>query len=195
MKHKLIVPLLGLLAAFAIAAQDSSKKADAKGAEAKKPDASTSDTKVSVDQVIAKYVAAIGGKDAHQRLKSRALKATLQDTAGNPPVKAEFYAKAPDKWFIELKFTEEASLREGAEGDRHWFKNPDGSVAELDKNEAASMKNRTDYYRDMKLEQLFPKMTLKGREKVGQRECFVIEGTPNTGAPEKFYFDIESGLL
>src|SRR6266699_3930963 len=185
MKHKLIVPLLGLLAAFAIAAQDSSKKADAKGAEAKKPDASTSDTKVSVDQVIAKYVAAIGGKEAHQRLKSRALKATLQDTAGNPPVKAEFYAKAPDKWFIELKFTEEASLREGAEGDRHWFKNPDGGVAELDKNEAASMK----------IEQLFPKMTLKGREKVGQRECFVIEGTPNTGAPEKFYFDIESGLL
>ncbi len=191
----LIVPWLGLLAAFTLAAQDASKKPGAKRAEAKKPDASTSDAKVTVDQVIDKYVAAIGGKEAHQKLKSRAIKATLQDSAGNPPIKAEFYAKAPDKWFIELKFTEEVSMREGAEGDRHWFRNPDGTVAELEKDDAASMKNHTDFYRDVKLGQIFPKMTLKGREKVGQRECHVIEATPKTGEPEKFYFDIENGLL
>ena len=195
MRHKPVIPVLGLLAAFALAAQDSAKKTDATGADANKPDVSSSRANVTADQVIEKYVVAIGGKEAYQKLRSRAIKATLQDTAGNPPVKAEFYAKAPDKWFIELKFSEEASMREGADSERHWFKNPDGTVSELNKDDMAAMKNHTDFYRDTRLREIFPKMTLKSREKVGGRECYVIEATPKTGEPEKLYFDTESGLL
>src|SRR5439155_23506706 len=88
MKRKSVIPMLGLLAAFALVAQDSSKKTDAN-----KPDISSSRANVTADQVIEKYVAAIGGKEAYQKLRSRAIKATRQDTAGNPPDKAELYAK------------------------------------------------------------------------------------------------------
>ena len=61
-------------------------------------------------------------------------------------------------------------MREGADSERHWFKNPDGTVSELNKDDVAAIKNHTDFYRDTRLREIFPKMTLKSREKVGGRE-------------------------
>ncbi len=38
-------------------------------------------------------------------------------------------------------------------------------------------------------------MTIVGREKIGDRDVIVIQGTPADGAPAKMYFDATTGLL
>ena len=38
-------------------------------------------------------------------------------------------------------------------------------------------------------------MEVKGKEKVGSYETYLIEATPAEGSPEKFYFDVNTGLL
>jgi outer membrane lipoprotein-sorting protein len=42
---------------------------------------------------------------------------------------------------------------------------------------------------------LFPKIELKGREKVGAAEGFVLEATPEHGSAHRFTFDAKTGLL
>jgi len=38
-------------------------------------------------------------------------------------------------------------------------------------------------------------MEVKGKDKVGSSEVYVIEATPAEGSPEKLYFDVHTGLL
>jgi len=38
-------------------------------------------------------------------------------------------------------------------------------------------------------------MTVSGKEKVGDREAYVIDATPAGAAAEKLYFDTQTGLL
>jgi hypothetical protein len=38
-------------------------------------------------------------------------------------------------------------------------------------------------------------MTVKGKEKVGDKEAYVIEAKPAEGSVEKWYFDTQTGLL
>ncbi len=52
-----------------------------------------------------------------------------------------------------------------------------------------------DFYRETNLAKLYPKMELKGTEKVGENDAYVIVATPVGSPPETFYFDVKSGLL
>ncbi len=52
-----------------------------------------------------------------------------------------------------------------------------------------------DFYRNAKLSDLFPKTKLLGKVKEGDRDLYMIEAAPRTGAPEQLYFDTQTGLL
>jgi hypothetical protein len=47
----------------------------------------------------------------------------------------------------------------------------------------------------MKLSDPFPKMTVVGRQKIGDRDTYVLLSTPNENTRQLFYFDSETGLL
>src|SRR2546426_1130067 len=66
---------------------------------------------------------------------------------------------------------------------------------ELSGQELANTKRSSDFYQSLKLRQLYPKMTLKGTEKVGQRESYVVEADPGDGSLRRMYLDVETGLL
>jgi zinc protease len=42
---------------------------------------------------------------------------------------------------------------------------------------------------------MYSKMTVKGKDKVGDKEVYVVEATPTEGSPHKLYFDTQSGLM
>jgi hypothetical protein len=48
---------------------------------------------------------------------------------------------------------------------------------------------------NIKLKQLFPKMELKGKEKIGEAEVNVIEAMSASGRIARFYFAVDTGLL
>ena len=61
--------------------------------------------------------------------------------------------------------------------------------------ELASLAVDSDFYRDLKLKQLYQSMKVVSRVHEGFRELFKVEGTPRAGLPEYLYFDQETGLL
>jgi zinc protease len=150
----------------------------------------------TVDQIISKYVQAIGGEAAHRKLTSRVIRATfvipdMQNLTGT----AETYEKAPDKSLVVLNFPGLGISREGYNGVVGWSQEPQSEVREMTRAELASTKIDSDFYKDIRLRKLFPKLTFKGAEKVGSKTTYKLEGVSKEGYSETMYFDVESGLL
>jgi outer membrane lipoprotein-sorting protein len=194
MKRIALILALSLLAAVAVAAQDKPKP------EAPKPDAPKADAKPavalpSVDEILDKHVKAIGGKAALEKLNSRAAKGTFEIEAMSIAGPFENYAKAPNKVAVTFSIPGVGNGAQVFDGQKAWDSNPMTGLRELGGEEFAVLKRESDFYRDLNLKKHYQKMEVKGKEKVGQSEAYLVEATPTEGGPEKLYFDANTGLL
>ena len=177
---------------LALSALAQQKPADA---QAKPMDQTPAAAMPTADQIIDKYVQAIGGKAAVEKITSRSAKGTFDMPAMGVNTPVETYSKAPNKSVFILDIPGFGMVREGYDGTVAWAQDPQLGMREKTGVELAQMKLASEFHRDVKLKQLFPKMVVKGKEKVGEREAYVIEATPAEGGPEKWYFDTQTGLL
>jgi len=184
MKRTLMITSLCLIATLSAFAQDTPQKPAAKA-----------DAMPSVDQILDKYVQALGGKAAIEKLTSTVITGTFDLPAMGMSGPLEVYAKAPNKNATIINLAGFGVVQFGYNGTIGWSKDPQSGLREMTGAELADAKRDSEFYRDIKLKQLFPKMTLTGKEKVGEREVYVIEATPADGKPEKMYFDTQTGLL
>ncbi len=149
----------------------------------------------SVDQVLDKYVKALGGKAVLEKLTSRVSKGTLEMDQLPGPAAEEIYAKAPNKQYMVTDLSSFGQARRGFNGAVGWEDNPQTGMREVTGPELAAMKRDADFYAAIKLRELYPKMTVKGKESVNGHDAYAVEATPPEGAAETMYFDADSGLL
>ncbi len=149
----------------------------------------------SVDQVLDKYVKALGGKAALEKLTSRVSKGTLEMDQLPGPAAEEIYAKAPNKQYMVTDLSSFGQARRGFNGAVGWEENPQAGMRDITGPELAAMKRDADFYVAIKLRELYPKMAVKGKESVNGHDAYVVEATPPDGAAETMYFDADSGLL
>ena len=145
-----------------------------------------------IDQVLDKYVQAVGGKAAFEKLKNRVMKAELVTTSGRT-IPQEIYRQAPNKVLI-ITTAPNGVSSQGFNGTIGWVKTNEG-VEELNSFAVADFKFNADFNREIRLKELYRKLSVTGREKIGDRETYVVEATPSEGSHEKLYFDTETGLL
>ena len=191
MKLKLTILLLCFLASFKTAAQDAKPDKETKPAAAKQLAA----TLPTIDQVLDKYVQAIGGKAAVLKTTSRLVKGPFEIPAASLKGTAEIYAKAPDKTLVVFTIPGFGAIQQGYNGKIGWSKDPVTGLRELTAVELALVKRSVDFHREIKLQEVYKKMTVKEKNKVGDAEVYVVEATPAEGSPETMYFDAQSGLL
>ena len=185
MKRIMTVIVLSLALAVAAYAQEAKPKADAKPAEGMP----------TADQIIEKYVQALGGKAAIEKINSRTTKASFDIPAMGAGGTVEAYEKAPNKNVAIITIPGFGVIREGFDGKVAWAEDPTTGLREKSGLELADAKLEAEFYKPIRLKQLFPTMTVKGKEKVGEREAYVVEGKPAEGSVEKWYFDTQTGLL
>lgn len=150
----------------------------------------------TVRQIIDKYVEAIGGEAAHRKLTSRVAKATFViEGAQSLTGRAVTYAKAPAKSLVVLELPGVGVGRDAFDGAVGWSQEPGGEPRTLSGAELAEAKVDGDFYKEIRLTELFPRLTLKGTEKVGGKTAYKVEGVSAEGYTETMYFDAESGLL
>jgi hypothetical protein len=146
----------------------------------------------TVDQVLEKYVQAIGGKAAFDKLSTRVMKGThtLPDGTALP---VETYQAAPNK-LVSVMTTKNGAVMNGYNGTTGWSKNPRGqremSGAQLDQ-----MRRAADFYADVKPRESFPNLTFIGQDKIGDRDVYVLQSKATDNSIEKLYFDTQTGLL
>jgi len=162
------------------------KPADAKAIVAKMPTA---------QEILTKYAQALGGKTAHEKIKSRTMKGTMEIVPMGIKGSFESYAVAPNKSLTKSTLAGIGELVEGFDGQTAWTVNPLQGNRDKQGEELAQTKLINNFYREVNLAQLYPKMEQKGTEKVGEANAYVLVGTPESLTPETFYFDTKSGLL
>jgi len=193
MKRITMILAFAMLAAITSAAQDKPK------ADAPKADAPNTATKTAAlpnaDEILEKYVKALGGKEAFEKLSSRSAKGTFEIEAMNLTGDMESYQKAPNKYANLFSIPGVGGGAQVYDGDKGWDSNPMTGLRELSGAELAEMKREADFYLQLNLKKHFPKLEVKGKETVGSSETYVVIATPDGGGPEKLYFDIATGLL
>ena len=187
MNRAVSVVLLALAAAFSDFAQE-------KAAETKP--AATAETRLpSADEVLDKYVEALGGRAAFEKFSSRVVKGALELPAMGITSGAEIYAKAPNKWLLSIEVPGFGLVQQGYDGTSGWARDPQTGIRDLSGGELESIKRGAEFNQPLKLKALFPKLEVKEKSKVGDREVYVLEATPAQGSPEKLYFDTQTHLL
>ena len=154
----------------------------------------------TLDEVVDKYVQAVGGKDAIQKVTSRVMTGSIEspatgDAGSLVPGAIEVDEKAPNKRVVDIIFPGTGEDHQGFDGVSGWFVDPDEGPQDLPAAALPSVKLESEFYREIHLRDLFPKMALKGTTKVNGQDAVVVEAPHADGTIEAFYFDAASGLL
>ena len=159
---------------------------DAKAATASLP---------ALNEVLDKYIQAIGGKEAIEKLNTRISKGSLTTTnLMTPPVTAplEVYQKAPNRLLTVAAYPDGA-FQEGHDGSTAWASDKRKQRDII--GEEARQKLDEDFYGYLKIRERYPTMRLMGTEPVGDREAYVVGATSRDGSRDRLYFDAQTGLL
>jgi photosynthetic reaction center cytochrome c subunit len=153
----------------------------------------------SVDQVLAKYVEALGGEQAIRKIMSRVITGTEElptGPGGTVPMPAtiERDLKAPNL-VLEVHRTPGFTISNGFDGKAAWAQDPRGRVTEALKIDQSRARRDADFYEPLNLKQEYAKLEVQGIERVNGHDTYVVVGTPQGDLPERLYFDILTGLL
>lgn len=150
-----------------------------------------------VNSIIEKYIRAIGGIDAVKRVTSRLSRGTAKlshfgiELSGT----VEILQKSPNKVVQIIKSPNFGVTQTGYTGARSYVQSPATGVMEFDGDELLDDALKADFYEGIKLKQIYPRMSYKGKEKIGDNEAHVVEAVSKDNVPVLFYFDVQSGLL
>jgi zinc protease len=163
--------------------------------DAKAPAAKPTEQLPTIDQVLDKYVKALGGKAAIQRPTSILIKGTFEVPAFNASGTMERFSKAPNKYALSVDIPGFGVIQQAFNGDAGWAQDPQSGLRDLSGVELAQTRREAEMYKDIKLKELYTKLVVKGKDKVGDKEVYLVEATPPEGGVEKLYFDTQSGLI
>ncbi|MGE0127034.1 MAG: c-type cytochrome [Blastocatellales bacterium] len=143
-------------------------------------------------QILAKYTEAIGGKEAVEKIKTRAIKG-VSVAANGRSFPLEILFAAPDKYSLSVSLPQGATTQKmnGAAG---WIKNSreDRAMDDVDILRAKSLAWSLEL---LQLKEPYPQMGFGGTEKINGRDVQIVRMALPNKRRANFYFDKESGLL
>ena len=155
----------------------------------------------TVDQILDKYIQALGGQQALRGVTTRAITAT-QDLSSGPggkiplPAQIERYQKAPNL-SLTIEHVAAGTLAEGFDGKTAWAQNLKGVVTDIGPavDQARAHRNADFYIDSLNLKQQYTKMEVTAAKRVNGRDAYEVVGYPASDSPEQLYFDTLTGLL
>jgi photosynthetic reaction center cytochrome c subunit len=162
-------------------------------AETKPGETKPADAAPTVDQVLAKYLEALGGSAAIDKLKTRTSKGEWL-TSNGLTWGYELYQSGPDKIYAVINTPKQGVFERGFNGTAGWEKSSHG-VRAIEGAELANLRRYPDWLKDIKLKEQFSRLMFGGKEKIGEREVYVLRGVTTDNQRERLYFDVQTGLL
>ena len=145
------------------------------------------------DQVLDRYVDAIGGTAALAKLTTREAKGVLVSESGTTYT-LEVTQKAPNLGLMAAVAPQGRKDRYGYDGAKAWQASGE-SAFEARGLEGARIARDAQFYVDADLKKRYPRRFTAGKETVGDQECFVVRAGGPGVVSEKLYFSASSGLL
>ena len=147
----------------------------------------------TVDAILDRYIQAIGGERALNKITTRRRKGSVQIAALNGTF--ELFEAAPNKSLLIGSLPPPmGAVHQGFDGSIGWVKNQSG-VFETSGEGLAQARRESDFYFDTRLKEQFSSLRVTGRERMDNREFYVLEGARPDGTVERLFFDVQTGLL
>jgi photosynthetic reaction center cytochrome c subunit len=144
---------------------------------------------ITADQIIEKYVTALGGADAIRKVTSRVMKGTIQTGGSETPI--ELFTKAPNKR-ISISNGQSFTAFDGTAG---WMGNTGRPAREMSATESEAAGLDAEFALALRLKEIFPQLRRGRSETIGGVECELLNATRPGRPPVRLYFDKNSGLL
>lgn len=153
----------------------------------------------SADEILDKYIQALGGEQAIRKVTSRTITATRDIPTGPggeipTPAQIEIDQKAPNL-VVTISRTDKLTLAEGFDGTTAWTQNQAGIVTSLPSPDQERTKRDADLYQSLNLKNSYTRMEVEGIENVKDHEAYVVVGFPSDDTPERLFFDTKTGFL
>jgi len=146
----------------------------------------------SVDQILAKYVQAVGGIEAINKVTSRT--ASGKVTLGPRQFPVQIFDKSPNESAVltHLPNGDSATIYNGQLG---WSSTPGRPVRDMSTADTAAAVLDSDLQFPADANRVFKELKVTGEEKIGEKPTYVMAGVREGQPPTRLYFDQQSGLL
>jgi len=148
----------------------------------------------TADEILNKYLQAVGGAEAIQKINSRVEKGTINFGGQQFPV--EVLAKAPNKR-ISLVHTPGGDNITAFDGHMGWIGNPGPRPPrEMSAPENEAIGFDATFYLPTELKKMFAQFRVRpAADKIGAHDVYQLIGANPGKPPMRLFFDKESGLL
>ncbi|MFZ1700656.1 MAG: c-type cytochrome [Pyrinomonadaceae bacterium] len=148
--------------------------------------------KPTVDEIIAKYETALGGRTSLEEVTSRIIKSTRVEPDGKTTEPETIYLKGGkyasdttyDKYVVREVF-------DGVVGQKFGMADP----IELKPDEKEQIKREAEMFSPANLKLTFPKMDYRSADRIDGKDVYLVLATTAGNLRERLYFDVMSGLL
>jgi photosynthetic reaction center cytochrome c subunit len=146
----------------------------------------------AADQLLDKYLTAVGGADALQKITSRVQKGSLSGF-GDQHFGVDVFSKAPDKRVsvMHLKDGDSVTAFDGHQG---WLSVP-GRTHMMSAAENDAARIDADLYLPIHVKTMYQKFRVEPGEKIDSHDTYLVVGRSEGQPPIRLYLDQQSGLL
>lgn len=144
---------------------------------------------MTADQIIEKYVSALGGAEALKKVTTRVMTGATIVNGSETPI--EIFTKAPNK---------RVSISSGSsytafDGTASWMGAKGRPARELSASESDGGSIDAEFSLALRMKEIFPELRRGRSEIIDGVECEVLTGTRLGRTPVRMYFDRNNGLL
>jgi hypothetical protein len=156
------------------------------------------DTLPALEEVLERYVEAVGGREAIEKLTTRVMTGRLVTDlpSRQPPVYESdgfvIYAKLPGKYLLEYQLSDSSTHRDGYDGRTCWSRARSGEIdvdAHYDRRFAWLLNPQNA----LRMRDYFPDMRMRGVSTVEGRSAYQV--AIDDDVSHTLHFDAETGLL
>jgi photosynthetic reaction center cytochrome c subunit len=167
-------------------------ESDAEPKPAAPPAPAAGTTAPTADQIVEKYIAAVGGEDAIRKITSRQAQGVVITNGTETPI--EFFMKAPN---LRLSISQNPSggSYTAFDGSAGWMGSTGHAARQMSPAESWAAGIDAEFALPLRIKEMFPQLRLGRPETVNGNECQVVIGTAEAHPPVRLYFDAKTGLL
>lgn len=146
----------------------------------------------SADQLLDKYLQAVGGAAAVEKITSRVMTGAI--TFGDRNVPIDIFSKDPGRR-ISFTHTPDGDSVTAFDGHEGWLGFPGRPAREMSGSEIDAAAMDADLHFAAHLKGMLSEAQVRGAEKIGDHDTYLVIGRREGKPPLRLYFDEKSGLL
>jgi hypothetical protein len=148
----------------------------------------------SAEEILARYYKADGTEAVKDKIKTRVMTGSFEVMGAGLSGSVAVYQKAPNLLFSDVELPQMGRLSQGYDGQFGWAKDNINGLRNLNGSELSQIRIGA-YLNPKDTQKLYGEFKVKGVERVGERDAYVIIATVIGSSPVTHFFDKETGLL